>query len=190
MCNKWAVSVLLQLPNHSNEIKWRRLPFLLHIWHHVFLFKYLNNVSNCVQICRTIKTKHYTKWKKKNTQLQSKLSLSSKLTNVQRETKSARFIFVCRQNPRRLTVLLYTLREKFPSMRLHPASPWARNNSKSLQVFQMSFQPQTTSKWHKHLLCLCRWALTSCFPFILQIRMSFLLDSHVRFCRVEKEARH
>lgn len=107
---------------------------------------------------------------------------------VKERLKNAVSPFVCRR-PHQL-ILLYTLREKFPSMRLYPALPWAWNDSKSLQVFRMSFLAQTVLKWHKHLLCLCRWALTSCFPFILQIRMSFLLDSHVLFCRTAKEAKH
>jgi len=57
--------------------------------------------------------------------------------------------------------------------------------SESLKMLWMIFSTQILLKsviWH--------WTLTSCLPFILQMRMSFLLDSHVLFCKMTKEWNH
>lgn len=82
-------------------------------------------------------------------------------------------------------------------VRLYPALPQVWNiqllASKSLKMLWMNFSTQIALKSHetwKNVCVIWHWTLTSCLPFILQMRMSFLLDSHVLFCKMTKEQNH
>lgn len=82
-------------------------------------------------------------------------------------------------------------------VRLYPALPQFWNIqllvSKSLKMLWMNFSTQIALKSHetwKNFCVIWHWTLTSCLPFILQMRMSFLLDSHVLFCKMTKEQNH